>query len=233
MLLDVYYFRYHILMCGRFDCHSDISVILKVFKIDHFSIEYKPHYNIAPSQNIIVVKDSGQRELAQCRWGFIPSWSKDPSAGFKMINARAESVADKPAFKDAFRNQRCLVVADGFYEWVRDGKVKQPVYIRLKSHMPVGFAGLYSVWRSPEGEDICTCTIITTDANELLRPIHDRMPVIIPKDKEDLWLDPKTIEKGKLLPFLTPYPSDEMEFYRVSPIMNKPEYDSPEVISPI
>jgi putative SOS response-associated peptidase YedK len=153
--------------------------------------------------------------------------------GFKMINARAESVADKPAFKDAFRNQRCLVVADGFYEWVLEGKVKQPVYIRLKSHTPVGFAGLYSVWRSPEGENICTCTIITTDANDLLRPIHDRMPVIIPKDKEDLWLDPKTTEKEILLPLLTPYPSDEMEFYRVSPIMNKPEKDASEMIRPI
>jgi len=220
-------------MCGRFDCHSDISVVVKVFKIDRLSIEYKPHYNIAPSQNIIVVKDSGKRELIQCRWGFIPSWAKDPSMGFKMINARAETLMEKPAFKDAFRNQRCLVVADGFYEWVREGKVKQPIYISLKSHTPVGFAGLYSVWRSPEGEDICTCTIITTDANELLRPIHDRMPAIIPKDKEDLWLDPKTTEKEKLLPLLTPYPSNELESYRVSPIMNKPEYDSAEAISPI
>ena len=107
------------------------------------------------------------------------------------------------------------------------------MYIRLKSNAPVGFAGLYSFWRSPEGEDICTCTIITTDANELLRPIHDRMPVIIPRDKEDLWLDPKTSEKEKLLPLLAPYPSYEMEFYRVSPVMNKPEYDSPDVLSPI
>ena len=220
-------------MCGRFDCHSEISVIAKLFKIDRLSIDYQPHYNIAPSQNIVVIRDSGKRELLQCQWGFIPWWAKDPKMGFKMINARAESVADKPAFKDAFRNQRCLVIADGFYEWVLEGKVKQPVYIRLKSHTPVGFAGLYSVWRSPEGEDIRTCTIITTDANDLLRPIHDRMPVIILKDKEDLWLDPKTTEKEKLLPLLTPYPSDEMEFYRVSPIMNKPEHDAPEVIRPI
>jgi putative SOS response-associated peptidase YedK len=218
------------LMCGRFDCHSDISVILKVFTIDRLSIEYQPHYNIAPSQNIIVIKDSGQRELIQCRWGFLPSWAKDPAMGFKMINARAESVADKPAFQDAFKYQRCLVPADGFFEWVQEGKVKQPVYIRLKSHTPVGFAGLYSVWRSPDGEDICTCTIITTDANEVLRPIHDRMPVIIPKDKEDLWLDPKIGEKEKLMPLLMPYPSDEMEFYRVSPVMNKLEYDSPDVL---
>ena len=220
-------------MCGRFDCHSEISVIEKLFKMDRLSIDYQPHYNIAPSQNIVVIRDSGKRELIQCRWGFIPSWAKDQKMGFKMINARAEGVADKPAFKDAFRNQRCLVVADGFYEWVLESKVKQPVYIRLKSHTPVGFAGLYSVCRTPEGEDICTCTIITTDANELLRPIHDRMPAIIPKDKEDLWLDPKTTEKEKLLPLLTPYPSDEMEYYRVSPIMSKPEHDVLDVISPI
>ena len=106
-------------MCGRFSCHSELSVILKVFKIDRTAIEYQPHYNIAPSQNIIVIRDTGQRELIQCRWGFIPSWAKDAKMGFKMINARAETLADKPAFKDAFRNQRCLVVADGFYEWVR------------------------------------------------------------------------------------------------------------------
>jgi putative SOS response-associated peptidase YedK len=220
-------------MCGRFDCHSDISVILKAFKIDRIAIEYTPHYNIAPSQNIIVIKDAGQRELIQCRWGFIPEWAKDPKVGFKMINARAETVADKPAYKDAFRDHRCLVVADGFYEWVQEGRVRQPVYIRLKSQTPVGFAGLYSVWRSPEGEDICTCTIITTDANELLAPIHDRMPVIISRDKEALWLDPLTTEKEKLLPLLTPYPSYEMEFYRVSPVMNKPEYDLPEVLTPV
>lgn len=125
------------------------------------------------------------------------------------------------------------MVAAGFYEWVQNSKVKQPVYIRLKSRNPFGFAGLYSTWRSPEGEDICTCTIITADANDLLRPIHDRMPVIIPKDTEDLWLDPKTTEKKKLMSLLTPYPSDEMEFFFVSTIMNRPEYDSPDVITPI
>ncbi len=220
-------------MCGRFDCHSEMTVILKLFKIDHFAIQYKPHYNIAPSQNIIVLKDTGQREMIQCRWGFLPRWAKDPKMAYKMINARAETVADKPVFKDAFKDHRCLVIADGFYEWEHQGKFKQPVYIRLKSHTPFGFAGLYSTWCSPEGEDICTCTIITTDANELLRPIHDRMPVIIPTDKEDLWLDPKTTEKEKLLPLLAPYPSEEMEFYRVSPVMNKPDYDSPEVINPV
>jgi len=138
--------------------------------------------------------------------GVHSSWSKDPSAGFKMINARAESVADKPTFKDAFRNQRCLVVADGFYEWVQNGKIRQPVYIRLKSQTPVGFAGLYSVWRSPEGEDICTCTIITTDANELLRPIHDRMPVIILGTRKTSGLIPKHPKRKSYCLYSRPIP---------------------------
>jgi putative SOS response-associated peptidase YedK len=220
-------------MCGRFDCHSEPSVIAKSFRIDHFAVaDYHPSYNIAPTQNIIIVTDDGKRHLQQCRWGFIPEWAKDPNAGYKMINARAETVATSTAFKDAFRDHRCLVVADGFYEWAKEGKVKKPVYIRFKSHTLLGFAGLYSLWRSPEGEEICTCTIVTTDANDLLRPIHDRMPAIIPKDKEDLWLNPKIKEKEVLMPLLTPYLSEKMEFYEVSSIVNKPENDSPEIISP-
>jgi putative SOS response-associated peptidase YedK len=206
---------------------------MKEFKIDHFALEYQPSYNIAPTRQIVVVKDDGKRHLAQCRWGLIPFWADDPAIGYKMINARAETVAEKPAFKDAFRSQRCLVVANGFFEWRHTGKFKTPVYIRLKSKGMIGFAGLYNVWRSPEGEEISTCAIITTEANDLLLPIHDRMPCIIPKDKEDIWLDPKIKDKEVLMPLLTPYPSDEMGFYNISTIVNKPEHDAPEVILPV
>ncbi|MGO9379791.1 MAG: SOS response-associated peptidase [Dissulfurispiraceae bacterium] len=220
-------------MCGRFDLHAEPTVILKEFRVDHFAIDYSPSYNIAPTRQIVVVKDDGKRYLSQCRWGFLPSWTEDPNSGYKMINVRAETVAEKPAFQDAFRFRRCLVVADGFFEWRQEGKTKQPVYIRLKSQRLFGFASLYNIWKSPEGEEICTCTIITVDANELLIAIHDRMPAIIAKDKEDLWLNPANSDKGGLMSLLVLYPSEEMEIYDVSLIVNKPENDSPEIINPV
>jgi putative SOS response-associated peptidase YedK len=153
--------------------------------------------------------------------------------GFNMINAKAETVAEKPAFREAFRRQRCLVVADGFFEWRHEGKLRIPVYIRLKSQRPMGFAGLYNTWISPDGDALCTCSIITTEANELLSPIHDRMPAIIPEDKDDLWLDPKINDKDRLMPLLRPYSPNEMEYYEVSSVINKPENDSPEIIMPV
>ena len=217
-------------MCGRFDLHSEMVTILKAFKVDRFAGDYHGSYNIAPSRQIVIVKDDGKRHLLQCRWGFLPSWAKDPSMGYKMINARAETVAEKPAFRDAFQRQRCLVVADGFYEWRKKGKLKIPVYIRLKSQSPMGFAGLYNTWVSPDGEEVCTCTIITTEANDLLAPLHDRMPVIISRDKEDVWLDRHITDKERLIPLLTSFPSEDMELYEVSSLVNKPDYDSAEVI---
>lgn len=220
-------------MCGRFDCHSDLSVIQKEFNLDQVISNYQPSYNIAPSRQIIIIKDDGKRYLVQCQWGFIPAWAKDSSIGYSMINARAETVSSKPAFRHAFMKQRCLVVADGFYEWRKEGKLKIPVYVRLKTQRPIGFAGLYNTWTSPEGKESCTCTIITTEANELLSSIHDRMPGIIPKEKEELWLNPKIKDTDKLMPLITPYPSEEMECYEVSSLINKPGYDLPEAIIPI
>jgi len=170
-------------MCGRFVRITPIPVIAKKFKAKQLLTNLAPSYNIAPSQKILIINDEGVRQLVQCTWGFIPSWAKDPSIGNKMINARSETVAEKPSFRPAFRKKRCLVIADGFYEWRTEGKRKFPMYIHLKSGEPFGFAGLYNVWTSPAGEKTCTCTIITTEANEAVRPIHDRMPVILPKDK--------------------------------------------------
>lgn len=210
-------------MCGRFDLHAEPVKIQKDFGIDHFSVDYHPSHNIAPSRQIIIVKDDGKRYLAQCRWGFIPSWADDAGIGFKMINARAETIAVKPAFKDAFRKHRCLVIANGFFEWRREGKAKIPFYIRMKAETLIGFAGIFNIWKSLEGEEICSCAIITTEANDLIRPIHDRMPVIIPKDKEDIWLDPKNTDTNQLKSLLVPYPSEEMEMQNVSPVMNTPD----------
>jgi putative SOS response-associated peptidase YedK len=150
-----------------------------------------------------------------------------------MINARAETVAEKPSFRDAFRHERCLVVADGFYEWRKEDRDRIPYYIRLKSDGPFGFAGLYSLWKSSEGDNICTSTIITSEANNLLRPVHDRMPVIIHRGDETLWLDPDLKDADKLLPILRPYESDEMVCYEVSRAVNKPDVDSLENIEPV
>jgi len=220
-------------MCGRFDRHSEPVAIAKAFMIDHFDVaDYKQSFNVSPSQNIVIVKDDGRRHLVQCRWGFIPPWLKDSSPN-AMINARAETVAEKSAFRDAFRRSRCLVIADGFYEWKRDGKARRPVYVRLKSCEPFGMAGIYSLWHSPDGEDICTCAIITTDANELLRPVHDRMPVIIPKELEDIWLNPRMADNELVMSILTPFSADLMECYEVSGVINRADFDKPEAIEPL
>ena len=221
-------------MCGRFVRVTPIPMVAKEFRVKQVAPQDPgPSYNIAPTYEVLIVNDEGVRQLIPCRWGFLPSWAQDPSIGNRMINARAETVAQKPAFRHAFKQQRCLVIADGFYEWRREGTRKLPLYIRLKSGRSFGFAGLYTVWTSPVGDATCTCTIITTTANQLIRPIHERMPVIIPKDKEDLYLDPTIHDAEALLALLKPYPAEEMELWEVSPRMNRPGYDSPENILPI
>jgi putative SOS response-associated peptidase YedK len=220
-------------MCGRFVLASTFPAIAQEYNIDLTPSEFNPSYNIAPGQNIFLIIHDKSLRLIQCRWGFVPAWSNDHSVGYKMINARAETVSEKPAFKSAFKKHRCLIVADGFYEWRKKDKRKFPVYIHLKSGKPFGLAGLYNSWASQEGEQICTCTIITTRANTLLEPIHNRMPVIIPKEKQDLWLDPEVQDKTIVLPLLEPYPSDEMKAYEVSPRVNSAGYNSPKNIKPI
>ena len=166
------------------------------------------------------------------RWGLIPSWAEDPKVAQHMINARAETVAEKPSFRDSLRKRRCLVLADGFYEWQKQGSVKQPVRIVLKTHEAFGFAGLWNTWESAEGEKINSCTIITTEANELLKAVHDRMPVILDREAEDVWLDPLVVDLAKLLPLLKPYPSDQMELYPVSSIINSPAHDVADCVVP-
>ena len=192
-----------------------------------------PRYNVAPTQTVIVVNDDGSRHLTEMRWRLIPSWAKDPVIGNRMINARGETVATKPAFRAALRRRRCLIPADGFYEWQQQGRRKQPVYITLKTREPFSFAGLCESWTSPDGEEIKTCTIITTEANALLKPIHDRMPVILTKEAERVWLDPAIQDTERLLSLLVPYPAEEMEAYPVSTRVNNPRSDGPESIEPL
>ncbi len=220
-------------MCGRFVRSSSIREIADYFNIGHPSFEVEPSYNVAPTQDIIIINNRGVKQLVKCHWGFILAWAKDLSIGYKMINARVETVTEKRSFKAAFKKHRCLVIANGFYEWQKDKKRKIPVYIHLKSGNPFGFAGLYNLWTSPEGEKICTCTILTSESNEIISAIHDRMPVIVPRDREDIWLDPETEDVELLKGFLRPFPSEEMVLTRVSDRVNSPRYNSPENIKPL
>jgi putative SOS response-associated peptidase YedK len=220
-------------MCGRFTLTTNLGAIAKRFGAARFLEEVGPRYNIAPTQTVIVVNDDATRHLTQMRWGLIPSWAKDPAIGNRMINARAETVATKPAFRNALRKRRCLIPADGFYEWQPVGRRKQPIYVALKGRDSFGFAGLWEAWTSPDGREIKTCAIITTEANKLLKPIHDRMPVILSKDAEKVWLDPTIQDPERLLPLLKPYPSEEMEIYQVSTRVNNPDRDGPECIRPL
>lgn len=203
-------------MCGRFILLTDLSVIVESFDIHEVTYDYRPGNNISPGQQVMaIIHDHDENRLVGYRWGLIPSWANDPSIGNRMFNARAETVAEKPSFARAFQKRRCLIPADGFYEWQKRGKIKSPLRISLKSDQPFGFAGLYETWCSPDKKPVHSCTIITTESNELMRPIHDRMPVIVPKNKEALWLDPDNRHQKELLSLLKPYPSDEMLMFEV------------------
>ena len=199
-----------------------------------FEPELRPRYNIAPTQDVPVVRSSGGgRAWAQLRWGLIPSWAKDPSMGSRMINARSETVAEKPSFRAAFKRRRCLVVADGYYEWQKLGKIKQPYYIHMRDDGPFALAGLWETWRGLPAEasdPLETCTIITTAANDATRPIHDRMPVILAPADYDLWLDPDMEDPQQIESLLGPYESDDLVASAVSTHVNSPKNDDPDCV---
>ncbi|MDX2232670.1 MAG: SOS response-associated peptidase [Leptolyngbyaceae cyanobacterium bins.349] len=223
-------------MCGRYTQTQSASAIAQAFGLSDVPT-LPPRYNIAPTQLVGTVLHTQQqpdREFRVLRWGLVPSWAKDPAIGNRLINARAETVAEKPSFRSALRYRRCLVVADGFYEWQRDGRKKQPYYFQLEAHRPFGFAGLWEHWESQTtGEILETCTILTTAANEVLSPIHDRMPVILPPEDYDRWLDPELNRSDLLLPLLRPYPAAAMQAYPVSAVVNRATSDRPECIQPL
>jgi len=195
-------------MCGRFILLTDLSVIVESFGIGEIACEYRPDDNISPGRRIAAIIHDEANRLVSCRWGLIPSWAKDPSIGKKLFNARAETLAEKPSFRDAFRKRRCLIPADGFYEWQKQGK--QVFRFSMKSGRPFGMAGIYETWMSPEREPVDTCAIITTEPNALIGSIHDRMPAIVPKDGEAAWIDPAHRDREGLLSLLKPYPAEEM-----------------------
>lgn len=215
-------------MCGRFILLTDLSVIVKSFDIQEVSCDYKTGNNLSPGQEIVAVIHDDNNRLVNFRWGLIPSWAKDPSVGNRMFNARAETVAEKPSFKNAFQKRRCLIPADGFYEWQKLGRVKKTLRVSLKSGQPFGLAGLYETWISPEQKPVNTCTIITTTANDIMRPIHDRMPVIVEREREAAWIDPDNHDWKELLSILNPYPSAEMDMSAVDPrLLYKPKAQEP------
>ena len=198
-------------MCGRFVLITDLLVIAREFDIPGLSVHFSPSRNISPGQHIpaMIGSDRGNM-LASYLWGLIPFWAKDPSIGAKLFNARAETVSQKPGFKNAFAQRRCLIPADGFYEWKKEGNQKIPYSFGLKSGLPFYFAGLYETWTTPDKKTVNSCTIITTQANTIVKPIHDRMPVIVPKVAQELWLNPDIKDPARLLDILKPYPSEEM-----------------------
>ena len=219
-------------MCGRYTLQASPEEIAEQFAVEEPSL-FKARYNIAPTQIVPAVRihpDTTQRELVQIRWGLIPSWAKDPRIGNQMINAKAETVATKPSFRSAFRKRRCLIPASGFYEWQQQGRQKQPMYIRLRDRRPFAFAGLWERWEPKDGEPVESCTIITTEPNEFMRPIHNRMPVILTVKDYEVWLDPAVQQTDTIQALLKPYPVEDMEAYPVSRLVNNPRFDSSQCV---
>jgi putative SOS response-associated peptidase YedK len=219
-------------MCGRFTLAVDKTALSEAFPNVVIAEVLAPRYNIAPTQMVAVVRNIEPYKVELVHWGLVPHWAKDPRIGHKMKNARAESLKDKPSFREPFRKRRCLVLVDGFYEWKKTPAGKVPMYIRLKSGRPFAFAGLWDVWRSGD-EEITSCTIVTTASNKLVAEIHDRMPVILAPSDYTLWTDHEDKSPDRLQGLLTPYPAEEMMAYEVSAKVNDPKVDSSECVQPI
>jgi len=226
-------------MCGRFALISPGEALIEQFglnpEITTSVSSLAPRYNIAPTQPVAAIRltpGSQNKELTFFRWGLIPSWAKDMKMGSRLINARSETVTEKPSFRAAFKRRRCLIPADGFYEWRRQGGQKQPMYIHARDHKLFALAGLWETWQAADGSAIDTCTILTTGPNELMQPIHNRMPVIIEPPDYSLWLDPEP-QPDRALHLLRPYPTEQMEAYPVSAMVNNPRNDVPDCIVPL
>lgn len=223
-------------MCGRFTLTATFTEIINRFEIEAAIQEeiYNPNFNAAPSQQVLsVINDGTKNRLGYLRWGLVPSWAKDEKIGYKMINARAETLTEKPSFRNAFKKKRCIVIADSFYEWKRhDDKSKTPMRIKLKSDNLFAMAGLWEHWKSPSGESVYSCTVITTKPNELVKDIHDRMPVILEPENEKLWLGSDTAADD-LIKLLRPLDESLMEAYEVSSLVNSPKNNSPNLIQKI
>ncbi len=220
-------------MCGRYTIYTDLTQLAERFGFDAGEVDFLPSYNVAPTQSMLTVVRSEGNRAELMRWGLIPSWAKNMSIGSRMINARAETVAEKPSFRAALMRRRCLVVADGFYEWQKTPTGKRPMRIALDDGGPFAFAGLWEVWKSPDSQLIKSCTIITTSANDRLRSIHSRMPVILTPDAEELWLDTNIEDAAVQARALVPYPLEDLQAYEVSSLVNSPKNNAPELVVPV
>ena len=219
-------------MCGRYTLATPVERLAEEFGFEGSSVDLPPNYNVAPTQEVAaVLEEDGQRRLEVLRWGLIPSWADDPRIGSRMINARAETAPEKPSFRRAFRERRCLIPADGFYEWKRTNGGKQPFYVHMREGRPFAFAGLWESWQEDGSPEIRSCAILTTEPNALAGQIHDRMPVILSASSYDAWLDPGA-ERDELAALLAPYPEDGMEAYPVSRFVNSPSNNDPRCVEP-
>jgi putative SOS response-associated peptidase YedK len=218
-------------MCGRFTLHQSSAAIVQTFALEE-APDWEVSYNIAPTQAVPAILQSAdsKRLFKRLRWGLIPSWSKETSIGARLINARAETVAEKPAFRSALRHRRCLIVADGFYEWQQKNGSKQPFYIHLKNQALFAFAGLWERWQGQGDDAIESCTILTTEPNSLMQTLHDRMPVILHPEDYNTWLNPDIQQLQDLQPLLRPYPTEELSAYPVSSWVNRPTHNSEQCI---
>lgn len=217
-------------MCGRFALKTPTSQLANHFKLDE-AIEIAPRYNIAPGTDIPTIRHSpeGKRVMHLLRWGLVPHWAKDPSIGNKLSNARGETVAEKPSFRDAFKRRRCLVPADGFYEWKAEGKLKQPYYFSMKDGEPFALGGVWESWRTPDGEILRTCCLITTGPNEIMLPVHDRMPVIVAPDSYEQWL---TGESADAQALVKPYSVEDMQAWAVSKRVSRSGEEGADLVKP-
>jgi len=221
-------------MCGRFTITLDPGEIQELLDLGPFVHILQPRYNVAPSQPVPIVKDSEARSVELYRWGLVPFWADSPDIGYKMINARSETAYKKPSFRAAFKYRRCLVIADGFFEWHadKDGGSKTPYLFKLQNDHPFTFAGLYEHWPIPSGGELHTCTILTCEPNDLVNAYHNRMPVMLGKETRWVWLDPE-MKQSDLQDLLVPYPADEMKCFAVSRAVNSPKNDRPEILEPV
>jgi putative SOS response-associated peptidase YedK len=217
-------------MCGRYTLSTPAGRLAEEFQLDDGAVDLTPSYNVAPTQQVAaVLEEGGKRRLEMLRWGLVPSWADDPEIGARMINARSETAPEKPSFRRAFRSKRCLIPADGFYEWKREPGGKQPYYFHMEDGRPFAFAGLWESWEK-DGV-LLSCAILTTRANSVLEGIHDRMPVILPSGAYDAWLDPDA-DKEQLIDLMSPYPGDDLETYPVSRFVNSPRNNDERCIEP-
>lgn len=221
-------------MCGRFTLTVNPAEVQETFSAYSFPQKFAPRFNVAPTQPVLVIPNDDQHTADFFVWGLIPMWAKDPSIGNRMINARGETLEEKPAFRSSLKYKRCLILADGFYEWkgAEGKKVKTPFFIHMKDRKPFAFAGLWDSWNSPDGSLIKSCTIITTEPNELTGIIHNRMPVILHPRDYAKWLDPSPQTPDQLKPLIKPFPADLMDAYPVSTLVNTPANDIPELVVP-